>query len=157
MPSPIRDHDRVANEPAGAERIAEHQAESDRLAGWANLLPDTDRRLVQGVLSGHSFTALARRLGRSRYAISRRYARLVELLNGRLARLFIHHLIHLTHAERELGRLALLGGLSYRRLAARLGLTVHGVRRSLSALKAKLRQLDHEWSGKPQAGGSRVS
>jgi DNA-binding NarL/FixJ family response regulator len=146
MVTEIRDHGRLTDQPAAAGRRQVLLADAARLSCWAKLLPPADLQIVQSVLNGETFVALAGRVGRTPAAVRRRYLRLIELLNSRPARQFIDHLIRLTARERELGRLAFMAGQSYRELARQLGLTIHRVRRDLSTLKARLEELGSQWS-----------
>jgi DNA-directed RNA polymerase specialized sigma24 family protein len=109
------------------------------LQGRAEFLAPADRDLVVAVMiRGQPATELARLMESSDRAIRRRVNRLCRRLTSKPFLRAVRALRFLAEDEAKVAQLYFCHGLSQRRLARALGLSVHQLRRKLDHVSAKI-------------------
>ena len=125
------------------------------LSGRAELLSPGDRELVEAVLiRGQTFVSVSRMMGISPRKAGNRVRRLAALLASRQFLETARALRYLPREDARLARLRFCAGLSERKLAGKLQVSTHAIRRRLDRIRAQIAivsRLDQERRRHPHA------
>jgi DNA-directed RNA polymerase specialized sigma24 family protein len=109
----------------------------ERLLDRANYLTSSDRTLLRGIYDrGMDASEVARVMGRRPRGVRQRVQRLVEHLNSPDFTFILRAGRRWPKTRRRVGELVFLQGLTQREAAARLGISLHHLRREIERIRA---------------------
>jgi DNA-directed RNA polymerase specialized sigma24 family protein len=109
----------------------------ERLLDRANYLTSSDRALLRGIYDrGMDASDVARVMGRRPRGVRQRVQRLVEHLNSPDFTFILRAGRRWPKTRRRVGELVFLQGLTQREAAARLGISLHHLRREIERIRA---------------------
>lgn len=107
------------------------------IAAAGRFLETSDRDLVRTIFeNGVSTARVARAMGKQPYEVARRVKRLVRRLNDPYTRFVISRHPNWPELRRNVGLRFFVRGVTQRRTAEQLGVTVHRVRQELQFIRA---------------------
>lgn len=125
------------------------RARIERLLEWAEILPPAERSLLRCAYDwGVSSREISLLTGQTPRVIRRRIRAVLKRVNSPAFRTTARLIETFPEPRREIARLVILHGLTQRMAAAKLGITMHRVRRELLAIEAMCEIARHTGSGR---------
>ncbi len=121
-------------------RPPRHRDTAERLLSYADLLDRADRALLLAIFDrGLSAAEFARAMDQPPRTVRQRVQRLVERIGSARFQFVIRNRYGWPTARRQVGQAVFLRGLTQRRAAAQLGLSLHQVRQEIERIRTLYR------------------
>ncbi len=114
-----------------------HRDAAEKLLDYADFLESADRALLRAIFDrGLSATEFARAMGQPPRRVRQRVQRLVQRLGSTPFQFVLRNRYAWSAARRQVAESIFLRGLTQRRAAAQLGLSLHQVRQEIERVRA---------------------